>query len=836
VRNWEVLNDDLLELLRAAGVPPVAGDPDFTGAAMSATDPHVPVARLRRNLSTSSDTHLLAKVRPPFVERDVDTAVFHKEAPPSEESTDLAKGAADANDSLLAGAADANALPKKGAEDEAASEDRKVCGYVQSKAGARMGWVDEEVRTSCRRSSDLLARLLAHPAFVTASSLGAETVESVETCDGRGGASTSSMEQGRQIAALARAPSAHSFMRNRSLQSQLELLKDQLDHAQKQAEVEHAATLQAQTEAHHAMRQLDLFRASTEDKSYSATPTTVNTTVAAAVVTAPPVINTSCASPLPTGSSIPPHGVCDVAPALCSTSTCGANHSDDSSLLALEAKASSSSSVATVLTRGSNAMVVDGEKCSGVEGGVGTNISDGAAASQEEREAREDAEALAGTRLKQLEATRLDLKKVQDQLTELRFKFDHLQRSAGKHLHGGTGPSSSNYYHHHHHGSGGDGGSVPISKLEYSLADLDRERAAKVLEQGRVKRMGEDLMGLQRRCAVAEAKFEEWKDGAGKVLAEEVQEAQVAAEMARAELAGARARVAEVDTTNEENRGLKAQVEEYAKLLAEERRRQASSASEAKRARLNSVDSSRDGGAADCSTIGAELESQKLMNEELMKELEANAKSLDELTAMNTQLLQQNAERDDVNRVLMTKARQLREVKNSEAAEREAMGARLQHAEAARVNAEELLRAKDRLVEEAAEQRRTTRMVGTEREREASHAVEQALVLHKKVEALKEESEGHKARSDTAAGRLTTLSEECRQLRATRDELEEALEEKVRRLDRSMKKLEKEKGKTRKSEGSGSGSGKEMDEDAEYRECLEFENDELKKIVSGHFL
>ena len=118
-------------------------------------------------------------------------------------------------------------------------------------------------------------------------------------------------------------------------------------------------------------------------------------------------------------------------------------------------------------------MVVDGEKCSGDEGGLGPH-TDGAAASQEEREAREDAEALAGTRLKQLEATRLDLKKVQDQLTELRFKFDHLQRSAGKHLHGGTGPSSSNYYHHHHHGSGGDGGSVPISKLEYSLADLDR--------------------------------------------------------------------------------------------------------------------------------------------------------------------------------------------------------------------------------------------------------------------------------------------------------------------------------------------------------------------------
>ena len=45
-----------------------------------------------------------------------------------------------------------------------------------------------------------------------------------------------------------------------------------------------------------------------------------------------------------------------------------------------------------------------------------------------------------------------------------------------------------------------------------------------------------------------------------------VQEARVAAEMARAELAGARACV-EVDTTNEENRGLKAQVEEYAALV-----------------------------------------------------------------------------------------------------------------------------------------------------------------------------------------------------------------------------------------------------------------------------
>ena len=304
------------------------------------------------------------------------------------------------------------------------------------------------------------------------------------------------------------------------------------------------------------------------------------------------------------------------------------------------------------------------------------------------------------------------------------------------------------------------------------------------------------------------------------------------AETEAAAAAAAEARAAEAaQTATEAQETAEAEAEAAAAAAA------AAAAMEVDGASSGASESALDGDAAMAAVkalaetaAAAELESQKLMNDELMKELEANAASLDELNAMNARLLQQNQERDDVNRVLMTKARQLREVKDSESTEREALAVRLQHAETARARCEDLLRDKERFVEEAGEQRRLQRAASTEREREASAAVEAALELRRKMDELREEADGHRARSDTAASRLSGLTEECRQLRATRDELEEALEEKGRRLDRAAKKLEKERGKqqVRKSELGGS---KEADEDAEYREALEFELDELKKMV-----
>lgn len=74
---------------------------------------------------------------------------------------------------------------------------------------------------------------------------------------------------------------------------------------------------------------------------------------------------------------------------------------------------------------------------------------------------------------------------------------------------------------------------------------------------------------------------------------------------------------------------------------------------------------------------GAEVEGQAEMNDALMAELETLSTSQGELVEQNSRLLQALSERDEVNKELMARNMQLRDVREAQGAEAEGLRQRL---------------------------------------------------------------------------------------------------------------------------------------------------------------
>jgi hypothetical protein len=178
----------------------------------------------------------------------------------------------------------------------------------------------------------------------------------------------------------------------------------------------------------------------------------------------------------------------------------------------------------------------------------------------------------------------------------------------------------------------------------------------------------------------------------------------------------------------------------------------------------------REGGQA------AELESMRAMNEAMLAELEAMALAADDLSSQNVRLLQLAAERDDVNKLLMTKARTLRDVKAAEASERDALAQRLQASEQARAALEDVARSREALLRASEDARRDRDASLLSRDRDASACVEAGNRAVAQVEDAKAAEAKAAAASGAHEARVAVLAEEGKQLRAQRDALEEQSE------------------------------------------------------------
>lgn len=232
----------------------------------------------------------------------------------------------------------------------------------------------------------------------------------------------------------------------------------------------------------------------------------------------------------------------------------------------------------------------------------------------------------------------------------------------------------------------------------------------------------------------------------------------------------------------------------------------------------------------------AELESMKAMNEAMLAELEAMALAADDMSNQNVRLLQVSdqrspqtigikyeyryflfvfrtyceaifawfllflypsfspsspspyvhpclhtleqlaAERDDVNKLLMTKARQLRDVKGAEAHEREALAHKLQASEQARLALEEVGKARDALLKASEEGRRDRDASMLIRDRDASACMAAGNRAAAELVDAKDAESKALAASKALEGRVAALAEESKRLKATRDALEEQSE------------------------------------------------------------
>jgi len=903
LRQWEVLNQDLLELVRAAGLSEEKAlkkeeEEDHEGRASDlgkgGDGGSGELGTLRRTISDGADLHLLVNVPPPAAWKDRNLLLLVKD----EEDKAAAEGGEGGADGDEEGAAAAAAAMQDDDGGDAAD--------------ARRDLVGAEVRHTCRRSHALLATLLTAPAF-------SREAGALGTAGGSDGGGCSVVE---------------SALRNRALQAEVELLRDKLGREEHQNKLDQALVRQAQSECHHAQRALDLFRAESctaangaaaakaaaeggvggadSEGSLAATPSSSSSVAASLATPASSFASSSSSSfqvpPTPVSSAAPASGV-GGAQALAAMLSPGT----PAHVPAPPPSAVQSSSVVKPLASSSSwtpsvsmmalATTEEGEEEGQVEEGNvhenGGHDGDDQGAGGEVSEELGNALQMASTRLRQLERAREELKAQADALSSAlaaKAQLEHDLKARGSSGSGGGG-------------SGGSGESARL--LSRAQGDAERERSACRQEREASARLGEDLRRLNERCVNAEARYEEWVGGAGKKLREEVALAKAEANAKALELAQAASGLRRLEDCELENEALKRQVVEYGSLVGEEQRRQTASRAEAQSAReqetLVAQDAAqarktaqvatetaaaaaaaaaaggRDGTAASadealtaalagavatleecskrlrggCSDGGdsgggsgggsaAELEAQRAMNEAMIAELENMAKAQDELATQNARLLAVGTEQEDVNRLLMMRARQLREGKDAQQEEREGLAQKVAAYEARLHAVDELCKAKDGYLRAAEGARRERDGSLLSREQALSSATAAANKSCGEVAELRLAQGKEQAAAEAHKARATTLAEEAKELRTERDSLEEQLDDKQRRLDKTARRLEKEKAKKRSSSaaaalfggggGNGGGGGGDSgvdDEkaaaDKEYRELIEYQIDELTK-------
>jgi len=628
-------------------------------------------------------------------------------------------------------------------------------------------------------------------------------------------------------------------------------VRDQLDKATRQAELDRSAKDAAEAEAHAARRALDLARAAPSrpkagapDEEFPSTPLPQH-----------PVM-----SPRPTPSTL--------ATPLCATPAASAASAASSFTASTDAMPAtpmppqSASSLppptpsATPLPTASSTTSSTASS-SGV-GATLTAISEETEAGSGD-EAAEDAAALAALRLRQLERARAEQKQAGDALTAALARVAALE-AAGRSSSSSSSSSSSEL----------------ALRLQRAQAEAERERGAARAEREASSRLAEDVRRLAERCAASEASTAAWAEGAGRRWAAALADAQDLAARHRNEAAVLAAGAAKREELEAEVASLRQQCGDLTTLLAAEQR--ASGSARADAARAKAAEAERAGEAKEArlalaalaatepppasegageaagedaaaagvprfesaaaaltalsaSAAAAELAGLKAMNEAVLGEFEAMATAEHELASQNARLVALGAENDAVNKMLMTKGRQLREAKAAEAGERDALVARLAASEAHREALEEQHRAREALLRAAEAARREREAATLGREREASGAVERAARLALQVEGLEAQLAAQAGNAASGEARLVALTEEAHVLRGERDALEATAEERQRRLERALRKLGKAKGASLSSSSSGGGGGAGAD-DIEYRELLEFENEQLKKQVN----
>mmetsp|Transcript_53654 Transcript_53654/g.68900 ORF Transcript_53654/g.68900 Transcript_53654/m.68900 type:complete len:930 (+) Transcript_53654:36-2825(+) len=763
--------------------------------------------KIKSELMLKSDRYLLSTSKPVVIEKEILLAEWSKIKDHQNETI------------------------QQNEEDEEDEENEvilKECGLSQSeKENSTKEWLNEELESVCSKSHELIATLI--PSLTT--TLQHMTQEETNRIHDE-----NEKSENEGFTSL--------LISNRSLHAEIVTLKDTILRLSRQAKVDKVVTLQAQRSSHQSERLLHLHLASktidpniTQTSSISLQPHgSTNEATSLSTINENGHANQPPQTPSQTPSS---HGE--------STSSANAIPSTpQSSSISLSENHQESSSSS------SNAM--DCDPSSSFDGTIGNSVETSLVVN--EREVNEEYGSIvsvAELRLTQLERLRDELKKSQDEHSALLEKVALMNASDRQRL---------NQTHE-----------TPERNVKFLENELERERRQGRIIKESAQRISDELKAVNERMKATESRYESWCQTSEKKYTDTI--SSLNAEMVKMaeEMDRQKARCAMTVELERDNETLRNQVSEFNSLLeisntkietfkkyaessrkAEEQR--SVEAENARKLNLEFVDKFQleEGEEEDtlyeseelgkeCSikvytlkitSLNNELSSQKEINEAMLEELEHNAKVVDDLAMKNTKLLQQTIDQEEINRILMTKNRLLRDAKDSEEAEREALVIRLASSEETRQQLEELSRTKETFVRAAEMQRSQHSSQLLIKEREFIHTTEKNNKLESELEELKINFNHKKTLQSCEESRVQVLSEEMKGLRRERDKLEESLDDAKRRYDKLQRKFEKEKKKVNDDgDNGGSGGGRKVDDsEIEYRELLEFENEELKKQVN----
>jgi len=807
LRSWEVLNHDMANMLIAQGLPlpkngaetdgraegssptssraslppdvesagPLAQGLQAHGATSSSPEMQAPSpSKLRRQLSKSSDQYLFMGVEPPQVEIDVLTAV-DEGADKSAGDEDEPEGAQDGND-----------------------------GDGEAEGGR---WIERQVQQKLNQSSELMAALLASPAY--SRKLSRSNVSEKHRAQAPHSVSAAMDLEVEAGTGLAEDPEHHAesvaelLISNRALAAQVELLKDQLTTAQGAAALDRAAALHAQRGRHQAQRALDLLLA---DRSQQ-------TRAEAA----------SQAKPHATPSASPAQGA--------STAGAESRNGESASGTAVDA---------------GNGHDGNGGKAAEVNAQEGAGTGD--APEEEESEvaqARDEAVALAADRLGQLERQR-------EEVHELRLQLNDALDKASARAH--EAPTDATLR----------------SRAQRAMAEAEQEKHLAQRERETAIRVEDECRRLRSDLAAAEAQANQWQLSAEKRWADHSRELENQFQTLLEQRQQFTSQAQELEVAREEMKALKQANQEYKQLVEGQRTSLGKAQAELTTARTKAMETATAAGARHDSVgkaaldalrrlanglsgdhkneiekqLGAledgqsqlleETQSQTEMNEALMAELETITASQTELEAQNSRLLLLASDKDEANQTLMSRTLHLRELRDAQQTEVEALKRRIASMDQHRIAQENQARARDQLVLALEKQKHELESAALTQERELRNSMARCARAQREIDEAKERCDKANGSAAASRKRMDAVTHELKELSSARDALQEGLNETERKLYKAQKKYEKAKAKYRSSlqRSTSSGNHEGGKEDDEMIELLEFENAELKKQVN----